>query len=97
MFFDSKSKGLNQYLASMWKEITGEPSLFDSAVHIQYQSWNFSIRMDLTQYLVSVHLMDVIRNSGKGYPKELEALLDNFDFFSINVGKPYTDAHPLSY
>ena len=54
-------------------------------------------RMDPTRYPVSVHLMDVIRSSGKGYPKELEALLDNFDFYAINVGKLYTDAHPLVY
>lgn len=101
MLFDSNSKGLNQYPASMGEEIPGEPSLFDSAVHIQYQGWSFShrlpTRMDPTQYPVSVHLMDVIRSSGKGYPKEIEALLDNFDFFAINVGKLYTDAHPLSY
>lgn len=37
------------------------------------------------------------QRASKGYPKELEALLDNFDFFAINVGKLYTDAHPLSY
>lgn len=101
MLFDSNSKGLNQYPASMGEEIPGEPSLFDSAVHIQYQGWSFShrlpTRMDPTQYPVSVHLMDVIRSSGKGYPKEIEALLDNFDFYAINVGKLYTDAHPLVY
>lgn len=101
MLFDSNGKGLNQYPPSMGEEIPGEPSLFDSAVHIQYQGWSFShrlpTRMDPTRYPVSVHLMDVIRSSGKGYPKELEALLDNFDFYAINVGKLYTDAHPLEY
>lgn len=101
MLFDSNCMGLNQYPPSMGEEIPGEPSLFDSAVHIQYQGWSFShrlpTRMDPTRYPVSVHLMDVIRSSGKGYPKELEALLDNFDFYAINVGKLYTDAHPLKY
>lgn len=101
MLFDGNNKGLNKYPPSMGEGIPGEPSMFDSAVHIWYQGWNFShrlpTRMDPTQYPVSVHLMDVIRSSGKDYPKELEALLDNFDFFATNVGKLYTDAHPRSY
>lgn len=53
--------------------------------------------MNPTWYPVSVHLMDVIRGSGKEYPKEIEAFLDNFDFFAINVGKLYMDTHPLVY
>lgn len=53
--------------------------------------------MNPAWYPVSVHLMDVIRSSGKEYPKEIKTLWDNFDFFAINVGKLYTDTHPLSY
>lgn len=101
MFFDSNSKGTSRYPSSMGAEIPGEPSLFDSAVYIQYQGWEFAhrlpTRMDPTRYPVSVHLMDVIQSSKKGYPKEIEAFLNNFDFFATNVGKMYWESHELIY
>ena len=70
MFFDSNSKGTSRYPSSMGAEIPGEPSLFDSAVYIQYQGWEFAhrlpTRMDPTRYPVSVHLMDVIQDHQRG-------------------------------
>ena len=69
MFFDSNSKGTSRYPSSMGAEIPGEPSLFDSAVYIQYQGWEFAhrlpTRMDPTRYPVSVHLMDLLIASKK--------------------------------
>ena len=100
MFFDSNGTGTSQYAASMGAATSPE-SFFDGAVYIQYQGWSFShrvpIRMDPTRFHVSVHLLDVIKGSGKEYPLEIEDFLNNFDFFAMNVGKMYTDAHPRNY
>lgn len=101
MFYDTNNQGLNRYPESMGIGAPDEPSLFDSAVYIQYGDWTFAhrvpVRKDPTQYPISVHLMDVIYKSGKNYPAEIRAFLDNFDFFATNIGKEYTDAHPLVY
>lgn len=101
MFYDTNNRGLNRYPASMGVGNPEEPSVFDSAVYIEYQGWKFAhripVRMDPTRYPISVHLMDVIKQSGSEYPAEIEALLDNFDFFATSIGKEYTDAHPLLY
>lgn len=101
MLYDTNNRGMNRYAASMGVGNPDEPSVFDSAVYIQYKGWNFAhripVRMDPTRYPISVHLMDIIKQSGHKYPEEIEDFLDNFDFFATSIGKEYTDAHPLSY
>lgn len=100
MFYDSNGTGTTRHTASMGVG-DGPKSFFDGVVYIECQGWSFThrvpVRMDPTRFPVSVHLMDVVRSSGKAYPKELEGFLDNFDFFAMNVGRLYMDAHPRTY
>ena len=96
LYYDPNGRGVNVRPEELEKAGAGS-SIFDGRVFVWYQDWSFSslvpVQKDPSLSPLSVNLLDLVQHRGNDYPKELEKILGNFDFFATNLGSLYKKTH----
>lgn len=101
-FFYMDAVGTDPYVHMLPNPENDPYATFDSFLSVSYGDWSFTgrvpVRMDATQFPISVNMFDVVnKGTGGKIPEEICPFLKNVDFFTVVQSGPYMASHPRKY